>query len=627
MTLVCPMIRLDIRCPAPLNRRGSWGDGAHLRSGIVTLDIHDLNVRVAEDKPDAVRTRHSVDTASGGINVEFQKVILLFSRVPGKSQRRTPAHPNKSEQRSSAFLVVGPLAPEPGDEGVLLPMVNIHSEFAPVTGVKTQSVTCKIPCVQAKIRQPTVEGLQFFADDMTHWLDGAFGDGSAPRPRDDLKMIGSRFFGSKASSSASSSGDYDEEDDFGSATLFRLAISEVEMALLVPKVKGVTESAAGAERILSLRASDVDVKLESNTTNKQETSVTLTAMDADLFHIADPDSEPSRLFGRTTPLNYSTHTQPLVNLRFSSITHEDRTKETGIRLTTNACTVFVTKDLEWVHDLALYAKTPEGVFEDVVPSEVTRITLMIYDCSVHVSAPTMPGALLAVTSAIEVRTVMESESDDVTVDIGVSGLNLLAIDDRKAATPLQLGHSTSVEAWRRAGYAQLVELVTLDAQLVRTAVPNSTLLDIIHTHLRVTACADSFATLGALAGDMSKLGPSSPSPPPEKRKPTALDQSIDVFASVDLQAFGQAPDIVSGADMIDDDLPTNLDYLDHAAGAKAPTVDRHTGESLRSWETTDEAPHIQSELGGGNVRILTSEPVEEAGDYWNTLPVLKNGVE
>ncbi|CAK9781050.1 hypothetical protein CC85DRAFT_269388 [Cutaneotrichosporon oleaginosum] len=610
LTVRCPMIRLDIRCPAPLSRRGSWGDGAHLRSGIVTLDIHDLNIRVAEDKLDA--RRHLSPDVSGGINVEFQKVVLLFSRVP--------------EQRSSAFLVIGPLAPDEGDEGVLLPTVNVRSELSPLTGVKTQSVTCKIPCIQAKIRQSTVEGLQFFADDMTHWLDGAFGDGSAPKPRDDLKMIGSRFFGSKSSSSASSTGDYDDEDDFGSATLFRLAVSEVEVALLVPKVKGALESSTTSERIVSLRASDMDVKLESNSTNKQETSVTLTAMDADLFHMAEPGSKPHRLFGRTTPLNYSTHTQPLVHLRFSSLTREDRSKETGIRLSANACTIYVTKDLEWVHDLALYAKTPEGVFEDVVPSEVTKVTLSVYDCSVHVAAPTMPGALLAVMTAIEVRTAMESESDDNTIDIGLSGLYLLAIDDRDSATPLQ-HHAMSLEAWKRSGYAQLVELVVLDGQIVTSSMPHSTLLDIQHSQMRVTACADSFATLGALAGDLSKLAPASGAPPAPRKRTMALDKSIDVFASVDLDAFGQAPDVISGADMIDDDLPTNLDYLDHAAGAKAPAVDRHTGETLRSWETPDEAPQIQNDLGGGTIKIFSSEPFEEDPDYWNNLPVLSNGIE
>lgn len=519
------------------------------------------------------------------------------------------------EKRSSAFLVIGPLAPEPGDEGVLLPTVIVRSEF--ITGTEmAQTVTTSIPSVQAKIRQSTVEGLQFFADDMTHWLDGAFGDGSAPKPRDDLKMIGSRFFGSKASSSASSSGEEDEEED-SRATLFRVTISEAEVALLVPKTDK-------SERILSLRASDVVLKVESNTTEKQETSVSITAMDADLFHYAEINTDASRLFGRTTPLTLTTHTQPLVNLRFSSLTNPDRTKETGIRLTTTACTVFVTKDLDWIRDLKLYARTPEGVFEDVVPSEVTRIQLLLNDCSLHVAAPNLPGALLVVSSMVEVRTAMESEADESTIDVGVSGVHLLAIDELASAAPLPIGHSMSLEAWKRAGYAPLVELVAMDAQVVRSSVPqDTTLLDVMHSSVRVTACADSFATLGALAGDMSKLVPSAPAEP--KRRAMTLDQSVDVFASVDLEAFNQAPEVASTVDMIDDDLPTNLDYLDHAAGAKPSPVDRQTGESLRSWETPEEDHSM--DLNRGTIKILMNEPFDEGDDYWNNLPDLQDVAE
>lgn len=637
--LACPMIRLDIRCPAPLNRRGSWGDGAHLRSGIVTLDIHGLNVSMAADPavPPSLTRRGSQGPfeppPEGGINVEWQKMVFLFSRVPGKRSIKT-ARLSQAERRSSAFLVIGPLAPEPGDdESVLLPTVHVHSEVAPFTGIKTKSVTCRIPCVQAKIRQPVVEGLQFFADDMTHWLDGAFGDGSAPRPRDDLKMIGSRFFGSKASSSASSSAVEDEEDD-PVATLLRVVISEAEVTLLVPKstaatVKEVKEAAAEAapERILSLRASDLDVKLESNMANKQETSVTLTAMDADLFHHPDPDTEPARLFGRTTPLTLTTHTQPLVNLRFSSLTHPDRTKETGIRLTASACTVFITKDLDWVNDLRLYVKTPEGVFEDVVPSEVTRIHLWLNDCSAHVATPTLPGAILVVANFLELRTAIESEADDSAVDIGLTGVHLLAIDDLAAATPLQMGHQMSIDAWKRAGYAPLVELVSMDAQVLQGIVPEETvLLDVLQAKVRVTACADSLASLGGLAGDLAKLGPPKPVPQEQPRRQMALDQSIDVFASVDLQAFNHAPDIVSDADMIGDDLPTNLDYLDHAArqSTSGPSTDRTTGESLRSWQTTDDAPHI-SEVHGGTIKVFVTEPFAEDANYWDSLPVVTDG--
>lgn len=614
------MIRLSIRCPAPPSRRGSWGDGAHLRSGIVTLDVHGLSITVAEDKPLATRrpSQGLADTtAPGGVNVRWQKAVFLFSRAQGISVHGMCA--NRPEKLSSAFLVVGPLAPEPGDEGVLLPSVVLRSEVTP-SGEKAQSMTCSIPSVQAKIRQPTVEGLQFFADDMTHWLDGAFGDGSAPKPRDDLKMIGSRFFGSKASASASSSDDELEDEEDTTVTLFRISVSEVDIALLVPKAK------QSAERILSLRASDLDVKVNSNTTDKQETAISITAMDADLFHYEDVEAEARRLFGRTTPLTLTTHTQPLLSLRFSSLTNPDRTKETGIRLTTSACSVFVTKDLDWVGDLKLYAKTPEGVFEDVVPSEVTRLHVLLQDCSLHVAAPNLPGALLIVSNVAEVRTTMENYADESSIDIGVSGVHVLAIDELSSASPLPMGHPMSLEAWKRAGYVQLVELVAMDAQVVRSIIPQeSTLVDIIHGSIRITACADSFATLGALAGDVTKLIPSAPAPEQPKRRTMTLDQSVDVFASVDLMAFDQAPEISSGVDMIDDDLPTNLDYLDHSAGAKPSAVDRQTGESLRSWETPDDNHSMDN--NSGTIKILSDEPFDEDEDYWNDLPDLEQGVE
>ncbi|KAL1411170.1 autophagy-related protein 2 [Vanrija albida] len=618
LTVSCPTIRLDIRCPAPPARRGSWGDGAHLRSGIVTVDIHGLKAKVAQDSGPTLPGRRPSTGAfepppdQGGISLEWQKMVFLFSRVPDK--------------RSSAFLVIGPLAPDPGDEELLLPSVSIKSELAPATGVKTQAVSCKIPSVQAKIRQPTVEGLQFFADDITHWLDGAFGDGSAPKPRDDLKMIGSRFFGSKASSSGSSSA-VDDEDDELAATLLRVLVSEVEVALLIPKGKRPPNT-EGSERIVSLHASDLDVKLESNKVNKQETSIILSAMDADVIHLEDLGADPSRLFGRTTPLTLTTHTQPLVHLRFSSITHADRTKATGIKLAATACTVFVTKDLEWVQDLARYAKTPEGVFEDVVPSEVTRIQLNLNDCSVHMAAPTLGGALLVVANDLELRTAIESDADENSLDLGLAGVHLLAIDDLGAAGPLQMGHQFSIDAWKRAGYAQLVEITSLDTQILRSMIPQETVLvDVLGATVRVTACADSLSSLGTLAGDMGKLVPAKSvvktSPP---RRHMSLDQTIDVFASVDLDAFGQAPEIVSGADMIEDDLPTNLDYLDNAArqSKTAPKVDRVTGESLRSWESTDDEVLVHGDVRGGTVRILMTEPFEEEPNYWDTLPVLSN---
>jgi autophagy-related protein 2 len=112
-----------------------------------------------------------------------------------------------------------------------------------------------------------------------------------------------------------------------------------------------------------------------------------------------------------------------------------------------------------------------------------------------------------------------------------------------------------------------------------------------------------------------------------------LEHSINVFSSVDEDAFRRINDIVSGgdADMIEDDLPTNLDYLDEATRrANALSTDRSTGETLRTWQTegdhlSEEGGKVAAEVNGETIKILYSGPVEMEEGYWDNLPVL-NGV-
>ncbi|KAK4687136.1 autophagy-related protein 2, partial [Tremellales sp. Uapishka_1] len=598
--LKCPLVRLDIRCPAPISRRGTWGDGAHLRSGIVTLDIHGLAGKVGGKVTKGRREEN------GKVEVEWAKMILFFCRVP--------------EKKAVAFLVVGPLAPEPSDIdlGVLLPIVEMSTM---TTAVKTTHITCRIPSVQARLRQTTIQGLQFFADDMTHWLDGAFGDGSAPRPRDDLKMIGSRFFGgSKASSSASSSVVDDEDDEIKSATILRVIVPEIDLGLHVPRSDG------GEERILSLTASDAEVKVESNTTGRQESTITVSIMDADFSDRSEP-SLSRQIVGRTTPLMLTAHNEPLVHLRFSSLSNlVTETKETGIKVICSSSTVFINKDIEWVKELALFVKTPEGVFEDVVPSEITRIDVALHGCSVQVEPPNLKGAIVAALGVVQVKLDIVSDSDNNMIDISAEDVGVLAIDDLTVKGEMQNGHLNTRDAWKGAGFAQLVELSQFHAQVFRNMTASQdVLLDVSQAHLNVSACADSMATFGALAGDLGNLVPSGddgqriPGP-----NPTSLDQSIDVFASIDQEAFHQIPDIVSGADMIDDDLPTNLDYLDQAS-RPVTNSDRPTGESLRSWETTCDDARFAGEVKGETIRILMKESFAMDANYLENLTVVRSG--
>ena len=441
------------------------------------------------------------------------------------------------DKRASAFLVIGPLQPDPTDIDVLLPIIEIRSATNSSNLIKTSTITIRIPSVQAKIRQRTIEGLQFFADDITHWLDGAFGDGSAPRPRDDLKMIGSRFFGSKASSSASSSAEEDEEEGMTTATVLRLFVTEADVTLHVPR--RLPANTEAEERVLSLKASDLDVKLESNTTGRQETALILAILDAEFADRTDP-IHPSRILARTTPLSLAVNNSPIVHLRFSSLTHpQSGFKETGIKLALASCTAHITKDLSWAKDLALFAKTPEGVFEDVVPSEVTRVAISLYDCGAHMKSPNLQGAIVVVVSTLEGKTDIESGADTKTVELSIGNLGVLAVDDMSVVAELQGGQSSSLEAFKvsprllarlhlpvkltwqqRAGYAQLADVVAFELQVMQDNTGDGELLvsypclplgladdqvDILQAQFRVTACADSLATFGALAGDVASF--------------------------------------------------------------------------------------------------------------------------
>ncbi|WWD01656.1 hypothetical protein V866_008601 [Kwoniella sp. B9012] len=604
----CPLVRLDIRCPAPINRRGTWGDGGHLRSGIVTLDMHHLRARISAAKEQVDQSRRRAESGEDGTKVMWEKMILFLSRAP--------------ERKSSAFIVIGPLAPDPTDINVspLLPSIELRSSTSP-TESKTTFITCRIPSVQAKIKQQTIEGLQFFADDMTHWLDGAFGDGSAPKPRDDLKMIGSRFFGApgstRGSSSASSSTD-DEDDEDLSATILKLEVSETDISLYVPRLEG-------GERVLALKASDMDIRIESNVAGRHEVVFNLSLMDAEFSDKTDP-SNASKILGRTTPYTLTSQQHPLIRLRFSSLTNiVTSTKETGISVTLT-CLTFYLKSIDWAMDLKRFARTPEGVFEDVVPSEVTRIKLFLQDCSVHATTPTLGGAVVLVLGSMDVRTDIRSDGDDNETNVSAGRLAILAVDDLRAVGELGAGVHESAEVWRKAGYAQLIEVISVDVHCLRDLTgTEQILLEILQIQVKVTACADSFASFGNLAGDFTKLIPPKPTPLKPVRSPTDLDRSINVFDSIDEQAFNLIPDIVSGADMIEDDLPTNLDYLDRASRMRTsqPTMDRTTGESLRSWQTDDG----EGELGGETIKILLNERFDMDENYWENLPVLNKGYD
>ena len=99
---------------------------------------------------------------------------------------------------------------------------------------------------------------------------------------------------------------------------------------------------------------------------------------------------------------------------------------------------------------------------------------------------------------------------------------------------------------------------------------------------------------------------------------------IFVLASVIENAFTRAPDLISAPDMIQDDLPTNLDYLDDsfsaAAGLRELTDDDLDEFGTHNTEDTDDPEGLVSKYGGETVKLLHPQGLQIIEHHFDTLP-------
>lgn len=100
-------------------------------------------------------------------------------------------------------------------------------------------------------------------------------------------------------------------------------------------------------------------------------------------------------------------------------------------------------------------------------------------------------------------------------------------------------------------------------------------------------------------------------------------------ASVDEMAFNRMPEVGPPPDMVNDDLPTNMDYLDESFGAAAG-LREFRDEDLDDFDVDDNnidksspipgAPAIVSKVGGETVKMLRPEGLRHVEHYFDTLP-------
>jgi len=95
-----------------------------------------------------------------------------------------------------------------------------------------------------------------------------------------------------------------------------------------------------------------------------------------------------------------------------------------------------------------------------------------------------------------------------------------------------------------------------------------------------------------------------------------------LLGSLDEEAFKTLPEVGAAPDMINDDLPSNLDYLDESFGAAAGFReigdDEFDEEDIPPPDTSPEG--VVSNVGGETIRMLSDSGIKIIEHHFDNLP-------
>lgn len=114
--------------------------------------------------------------------------------------------------------------------------------------------------------------------------------------------------------------------------------------------------------------------------------------------------------------------------------------------------------------------------------------------------------------------------------------------------------------------------------------------------------------------------------PVPKRAPMTISEDEHIqkglLGSLDEEAFKTLPEVGAAPDMINDDLPSNLDYLDESFGAAAGfreiEDDEFDEEDIPVSDANAEGG--VSNIGGETIRMLSDSGIKIVEHHFDNLP-------
>ncbi|PWN27994.1 hypothetical protein BDZ90DRAFT_159451 [Jaminaea rosea] len=617
LTLNCELIRTHVRVP---NKHGREQDGHNdatsLRSGLLAVDIADVGFVqgapsgvAATPPPTGLRVRYAEDTrpAEPSAEVSVGHIAVHFqSSVAGATV--------------STIANVGQLGRQDEES---TPRLRPRIQLPDATSSIRSITRAFVPLCTASISKPTLDGLALMADDATAWSADLSRIGeSSQDEQDGLRILGSRFFGSRvglASPSMSSDSINTVQDAGQKKGAFELNMTEAEVTLLVPR-----QSARSAGQEASPRQLDVigrDMRLFFDPSHEKDTaSLTLTLLalfikqrDASL-PLLTPTMEQSLTRGVTPVLSLS-----MVLFADSASSRRESRIEPLVR----DLTVSVTEDLSLFADLGAFFQSPAGAFENVEPNELTRLMVRLKNVSLQLAPATTPARAVLLLGDMQLRSRLVGDSPRSSYTFAFAETIVLVVDEANPSVEeRRFRIKRPLDHWVAQGFAKVLRVDDIQGSVTmsRLTLPD---VDVKVSRVRaeLSACADTALAFEPLAAAFSagQASQGMASDAEEATGDTSMDSfddgddaergtgSANILDSLDEDAFrGKVlPSAASIPDMLDDDIPSHPAYYGHEP--RQPTVYVETplaedeffgAESIASMVETEAASETASGRGG-----------------------------
>ncbi|KAF8910987.1 hypothetical protein CPB84DRAFT_1821154 [Gymnopilus junonius] len=609
------------------------------RSGILVFDLHGITLSSGKNPPKVTSFSNGSDSPSRSLDLSQRSIILS-----AEFNRAVIACSMVGVTTANIFASVGPLQMEEPIESITQEFLNSNSLYSLPPRIQIVrpnarsskaplfALSVDIPAIDIHISKSEFDALQYLADDVSQLLERLSNLSNNAVQREftnsrDASIIGSRFFVKSRSGSGSAlSGGSDERAE----TVVKLTVTSAFFKVVVPR----TDTEIRESRPFELKASDLDILVEFNPDGKQQTILTLGVMDLTIVNL-DPQMRSQNFLSLTSPRSLSSAPKPIVKLRLSTFTFPGlNTKETRMKLTLSGITYNFFADFHWISDMIAFLKNPPGTFESVIPSDRTHISVNLLDVSIRLFAPNNSGSVVSYVQELRFSTDVEGGSQTSSFRVMAVALTLLAIDDSQSQEMLSdpANPTKGLSVWTAAGYALLTEVSDLDMDIVKQVDQNPSLKVIIsRIILRLHLCADTLGAVTNFFGDFSSLFknpdevPSKSARGPEVINQRPSEEGSSLISSVEDLAFKKVPEVGPAPDMIYDDLPSNLDYLDESFGAAAglrelrdDDLDEFDAHEVETGSNDD--PNIVSKVGGETIKVFEPQGLEVVENYFMSIP-------